>query len=114
MIDIIAAFVRTTEKIKEYVDKKNNFNVIESTESNIELQPNKMYKLGEMSSLTITLASPTDSSIVNEYMISFDSGETATTLTYPSEIVWSTSPSIEANKHYEISIVDGYGLIIGF
>jgi hypothetical protein len=51
-----------------------------------------------------------DSNKVNEYMFSFTSGETATMLTLPSSVQWVNELTVEANKHYEISIVDNIGL----
>ena len=46
-------------------------------------------------------------------MFEFVSGETATTLTLPDTIKWAETPSIEANKIYQCSIVNNVGLIVG-
>jgi hypothetical protein len=68
-----------------------------------ELQAGIFYSFGALTALTVTLQTPV-SGMVNEYKFEFDSGSTATTLSLPSSIVWQEAPSIEANKHYEISI----------
>ena len=40
----------------------------------------------------------------NAYSFEFDSGSTATTLSLPSDIIFSDELSIEANTHYEVNI----------
>lgn len=95
-------------------DGKNySVEVLESTSSTQEIQPNKFYKFGEVSSLNITLAAITDTSVLNEYMFEFTSGSTATTLTLPNTIKWLETPTVEANKIYQCSIVDNVGVLLG-
>lgn len=77
------------------------------------IEPNKFYVWGSVSSLNITLGTPSDSSVYNEYLFQFTSGSTATTLSLPSAVKWVSEPKIEANKTYQVSIVDNIGLIIG-
>lgn len=103
---------------KGYVDnsllgKANKISVVQTSASTIEINPNTFYKFGEVASLTITLASITDNTIYNEYMFEFVSGTTATTLTLPSSIKWLETPTIDANKIYQCSIVDNIGLLVG-
>lgn len=93
--------------------KNYSVQVVESTSSTQEIQSNKFYKFGEVSSLNITLAAITDTSVLNEYMFEFVSGSTATTLTLPNIIKWLETPSIEANKIYQCSIVDNIGVLLG-
>ena len=78
-----------------------------------EIESNKFYKFGEVSSLNITLAAITDTSVLNEYMFEFVSGATATTLTLPNAVKWLETPTIEANKIYQCSIVDNIGVLLG-
>ena len=79
------------------------------------LTPNVLHKWGTMTSLTISaLATPSDETIVNEYMIEFTSGSTATVLSLPSSIVWAETPNIEANATYQISIINNLGIIVKF
>lgn len=80
-----------------------------------QLSPNIFYKFGECTSLTITFASDINE-VYNEYMFEFVSGSTPTTLLLPDSIKWAggTEPIIEANKTYQISIVNNLALIASF
>lgn len=95
-------------------DGKNySVEIVENTSNTQKIQSNKFYKFGEVSSLNITLAAITDTSVLNEYMFEFISGSTATTLTLPNAIKWLETPSIEANKIYQCSIVNNIGVLLG-
>lgn len=72
-----------------------------------ELDPNKLYIFPEMSSLTYTLATPSDTSIANEYHFIFQSGATATELVHPANVSVPDGFAVEKNKVYEISILEG-------
>ena len=76
--------------------------------------PNVMYNLGELQGDTaFTFASPSDNTIVNHYYFAFDTPSTAPTITWPAAITaWNggTAPTINASKHYEISVIDGIGV----
>ena len=83
--------------------------------------PNVFYNLGTLSSTTsIILSSTSDSSIENEYKFAFDTSSTAPQINWPSGKTWvgncinGGSPSISASKHYEISIIGSYGIVIEF
>ena len=78
-----------------------------STDTAVELEPNKLYIFPEMSELTITLAEPTDTGIANEYHFVFQSGATATTLSIPDTVKVPSNFSVDASKIYEISILEG-------
>lgn len=93
--------------------KANKISVVQTSASTIEINSNTFYKFGEVASLNITLASITDNTIYNEYMFEFVSGTTATTLTLPSSIKWLETPTIDANKIYQCSIVDNVGVLLG-
>lgn len=79
---------------------------MQNTDTTVTLQPNTLYVFPEMATLAVTLATPTNTNIVNEYHFFFTSGATATTLTLPDDIV--SDMSVEANRRYEVSIMDGY------
>lgn len=84
-----------------------------TSDTTYSVTPNTLHIWGTVASLTLTLATPTDNTIVNEYMIEFTSGTTATTLSLPSSVEWAESCgalSVEANKTYQISIVNNIGL----
>ena len=71
--------------------------------------PDMIYKLGELTgALTFALAAA-ESGNANHYFIVFETGSTAPTITWPSGITWAagSAPTLAANKHYEISIMDG-------
>lgn len=96
------------------IDGKNySVEVVESTTTTLEIQPNKFYKFGEVTELSLTLAEITDTTQLNEYMFEFVSGATATTLTLPDTIKWLETPTIESNKIYQCSIVDNIGVLLG-
>lgn len=76
-----------------------------STDTTVELEPNKLYIFPEMASLTYTLAEPADASAANEYHFVFKSGSTATRVVHPSGVNIG-SFSVESNKAYEVSILE--------
>ena len=78
-----------------------------STDTAVELEPNKLYIFSEMSELAITLAEPSDTGIANEYHVVFQSGSTPTSLTIPSAIKLPSEFAVEANKVYRLSILEG-------
>ena len=78
------------------------------------LDADKMYVFGEVTALTVTLNTSSDSSHVHEYHFRFTSGTTATTLTLPSGVTMPSDFTVEASKTYEISIVDGYGAYVAW
>lgn len=99
---------------KNGTDGKNySVEIVESALTTQEIESNKFYKFGEVSSLNITLAAITDTSVLNEFMFEFISGATATTLTLPNTVKWIETPTIEANKIYQCSIVDNIGVLLG-
>ena len=76
-----------------------------TADTTFELPANQYHTWGEVASLTITLGTET-SDRVNGYWFSFDSGDTATTLSLPETI--QTDIVVEPNMHYECSIVGNY------
>ena len=80
-----------------------------------ELQPNILYKFGECTSLTITLAAES-AGLENEYKFEFVSGSTPATLSLPDSIKWKdgVTPTIEASKTYQISIVNNLAVYAAF
>lgn len=78
-----------------------------AADTTAEIEPNKLYVFPEMPSLTYTLATPEDTSIANEYHFVFQSGATATELVHPSGVSVPDGFTVEKNKVYEISILEG-------
>lgn len=84
---------------------------MQSTDTTVTLQPNVLYVFPEMASLTVTLATPSNTNIANEWHFFFTSGTNPTTLTLND--VLSDAYSIEANMKYEVSILEGVAYIKG-
>jgi len=78
--------------------------------------PNVMYKLGTLTgTVSFTMASASDNTIVNHWYWTFETSTTAPTITWPAAItgwIGGSAPTIEASKHYEISVLDGIGAFI--
>lgn len=78
--------------------------------------PNVLYDLGTITgTVTFTMASPSDATIINHYYWTFETSSTAPTITWPAGITsWygGSAPTIAASKHYEISVLDGVGCIM--
>lgn len=78
--------------------------------------PNVLYDLGTITgTVTFTIASPSDATIVNHYYWTFETSSTAPTITWPVGITsWygGSAPAIAASKHYEVSVLDGIGCIM--
>lgn len=104
--------VQLSEQLNDYV-RKNDPQVINQTETTVEIQPNVLNVWGEVASLTITFAE-VDATKYNEFMIQFVSGATPTTLTLPNTVSWLTEAAIEANTTYQISIVNNLGIMEGW
>ncbi len=72
-----------------------------STDTTVTLEPNKLYIFPEMESLTYTIGEGT-----GEVHFIFRSGATATRVVHPSNVNIG-SFSVESNKVYEVSILEG-------
>ena len=86
-----------------------------ASETTLAMDANKVYDITIGESLTLTLNVPTDLTVTNEYQGSFNTGSTAPTVTFPANVIWAETPSVEANTHYEFNIryIGGkyYGII---
>ena len=83
-----------------------------STDTEASIEANTLYVWPEMTSLSITLTAPEDTSIVNEYHFIFTSGATATTLSLPDTLKVDAY-TIDANKVYEVSILENICYVRG-
>lgn len=72
-----------------------------STDNTVTLEPNKLYIFPDMESLTYTLGAGT-----GEVHFIFKSGATATRVVHPSNVNIGNF-SVDANKIYEVSILEG-------
>ena len=73
------------------------------------LDAGKIYHFtGAVTALTITL---NQAAGIPQYHFDFLSGSTAATLTLPNTVTMPDSWAVEANKRYEIDILNGYGVV---
>lgn len=84
-----------------------------TNDTTFELTPNVLHKWDEVASLTLTLGAETPN-IVNEFMIQFTSGATATQLSLPETVKWLNTPEIAANMVYQVSIVNNLAVYGGW
>lgn len=74
----------------------------------LALNPGVIYEFsGTLTSLTITLVA---ASAPAYYHFRFNSGSTAVSLALPQTVTMPSGFQVEASKHYEIDILDGYGI----
>lgn len=92
-------------EVNKYTDLVKLPNIeVPVSDDTVTLEPNKVYNIAIGESLTLALTPPTDTTITNEYQGSFDTGATAPTVTFPADVIWAETPSVEANTHYEFNI----------
>lgn len=78
---------------------------------------NIFYSLGEISQdTTFVLVAPEDNTVLNEYLIQFSIGNTVPTITFPNGLSWlnGETPTLNANKTYQLSIVDNLAILAEF
>ena len=81
--------------------------------TSVTLQPNKFYVFGEVAELDVSFAAGSAGQ-VNEYHFSFVSGATAAVLSLPVDVIMPDSFNVEANKTYEISVINNKGLFVSW
>lgn len=89
---------------------------MQNTDTTVTLEPNKLYVFPEMASLTVTLGTPSDEDVANEWHWFFDSGETACVFTLQNQDgsqVYTDAYSIDANMRYEVSVLHNVAYIKG-
>lgn len=77
-----------------------------ASQSSAELEPGILYVFPEIPSLTVSLGGEANPTRAQEYRFRFTSGATATVLTLPDGVVGRMT--VEANRVYEVSVLDGY------
>ena len=91
-----------------YSDIATKVTTTESSESAITLKPNANVDVTPTAATTITIAKPTDTTIVNIYSCTINT-KTSSEVTIAladttATITWDDTPSFEAGKIYEISV----------
>lgn len=91
---------------------RNGMRVMEHDETAAVIEPGVLHVWGEVTELSIDFA-PQKPGHAGEYCVEFVSGATATVLSLPEAVQWPEDPVVEANKRYQLSVVDNVGLIAG-
>lgn len=65
---------------------------------------------GDLTALTVTLTAPADGELA-QYHFDFISGATAPAVTLPASVVMPDGFTVEANKRYEVDILNNYGAV---
>lgn len=76
-----------------------------------ELQPEKFYDFGEVSTLSVTLVEM-DDGLAHEYCFEFVAAEDFDALSISPEPRWHTTPRITPGNTHQVSIVRGIGVMV--
>lgn len=89
-----------------------------STSTSMTLTPNVYHRntSTSLASLTITLGTASDNTILNEYFVEFTTRSAGTTVNLPSGVKWFNGeiPTFEASTTYQISIINNLGVVAKF
>ena len=78
------------------------------------LDAGKIYHFtGAVSSLSLTLNAAASGQLA-QYHFDFESGSTAATLTLPNTVTMPDSFTVEANKRYEVDVLNNYGAVMAW
>lgn len=99
--------------VNQQIAKNCGIKVVSHTATTATIQPNVLNVWGEVASLNLSFAEGKEGK-VNEYLVQFTSGATATTLVLPDTIQWMSAPNVQANKTYQLSVVNNLGIIAEF
>lgn len=110
-----AGFAAKTE-----LNNKKNITIVQevadaSSGVSFNLDPNTLKKMGEVGTITVLGFTTTglQSNELAEYAFEFKSGDTPTVLTMPESVKWIGDHTIEANKTYQVSIVNNLAVMGG-
>lgn len=99
-----------TNELNTKADKVTEVTVATDGAVTQALEAGKWYHFtGALTGLTITLTAPASGELA-QYHFDFTSGATAPTLTMPDSVVMPEGFSVEANKRYEVDILNNYGV----
>ena len=106
-------------KVVEEAAKSAHSPVVIFNSSNITLEPNKYYRMTDttpLSTLTITFAAPTDTTICNEYFVEFPCNYNNMTLSVPTGVKWANGvrPKMNNGSIYQMSFINNLGVYTEF
>jgi hypothetical protein len=84
-----------------------------TSDTTFALTPNCLHVWDEVGSLTLTIGDEI-AGVSNEYIFQFTSDTEPTTLILPDSIKFNSDFSVEANKIYQISILNGLGTVMSW
>ena len=105
---------------KTELNNKKNITIVQevidaSSSASFNLDPNTLKKMGEVETITVLGFTTTglQPNELAEYAFEFKSGDTPTVLTMPESVKWIGDHTIEANKTYQVSIVNNLAVMGG-
>lgn len=109
----------TTSAVANKADKyktQNVTSVVSSASGSYSFQPNTYYVIDQLSGITtftFSFATPSDTSIVNEYYIQFTTPAAGVALSLPSSIKWlnGETPTIQGGKTYQLNVINNLAVI---
>ena len=109
-----SGFLTQHQDISGKADKTQTVTVSTGGAVTQALDAGKIYVFtGALTSLTLTFNTPSTGDLAQYHFI-FSTGSTAPTLTLPSGVMMPDGWSVEADKRYEVDILDGYGVAVSW
>lgn len=105
--------VSTLEQNVSNLTDKAETPIVQQTNPVVSIQPNKLNVWGNVSSLTITLASG-EAGIANEYMLQFTVNGNGFNLSFTSTVRWVDESEWESGYTYQVSILNGLAVAAGW
>ena len=103
-----------TNELNTKADKVTEVTVATGGAVSQTLEAGKWYHFtGALTGLTITLTAPASGEVA-QYHFDFTTGATAPTLTLPDSVIMPDGFSVEANKRYEVDILNNFGAVMAW
>lgn len=100
-----AKYAVTNTQMAGWDAKQDKIGIVTSL-SGGRIPANKVCELGTLSLVTVVFAieAATDLTVENRWMVSFAVGAQVRSISFPLNVVFPTTPTWEAGKHYEVSL----------
>ena len=118
--NLINGAPESLDTLKELADAIVSINTNTPKETSIPndgFYPNIFYSIGEIQNNTeFVLIEGEDENILNEYLIEFSIGNVVPQIVWPNGLSWlnEQAPELNANKTYQLSIVDNLAILAEF